>query len=189
MTLTVPLVIFFVGLALIVIAIFGGGLEIKELKVPTLPTIPRTLSGGLGLVLILMSFFPGFLPTGETHATSTPNPANTPSVPSTPSVPTTTVVYGSIPIHYAEDQRAFALRLRDYLAAKGYAVSATEDDFSQIPATDREQPGTVRVVYRSSARGVEERVLDAMRGQFPNIPRWTERPSNTANVDLQIQVW
>jgi hypothetical protein len=34
---------FFIGLALIVIGIIGGGIEIKEVKIPTLPMFPRAV--------------------------------------------------------------------------------------------------------------------------------------------------
>lgn len=43
---------FLVGLALLVVAILGGGIEVKEIKIPTLPIVPRTLSFILGCVLL-----------------------------------------------------------------------------------------------------------------------------------------
>jgi peptidoglycan hydrolase-like protein with peptidoglycan-binding domain len=59
--MTILAMTFLVGLALIIVAIFGGGLEIKEVKIPTLPTVPRALSFVAGTVLIVLClFFPHF---------------------------------------------------------------------------------------------------------------------------------
>jgi len=45
---------FFIGLALIVIGIIGGGIEIKEVKIPTLPMFPRAMSFIVGFALVLL---------------------------------------------------------------------------------------------------------------------------------------
>lgn len=41
-----------VGLALIVVALLGGGVEAKEIKIPQLPLIPRAASFGVGCLLV-----------------------------------------------------------------------------------------------------------------------------------------
>jgi hypothetical protein len=45
---------FVAGLALIVVAVLGGGLEIKEVKIPVLPTVPRALSFTVGCILLAL---------------------------------------------------------------------------------------------------------------------------------------
>ena len=45
---------FFIGLALIVIGIIGGGIEVKEVKIPTLPMFPRAMSFIAGFALVLL---------------------------------------------------------------------------------------------------------------------------------------
>jgi Putative peptidoglycan binding domain len=40
------------GLALVVVGLLGGGIEVKEIKVPTLPMIPRAASFLFGCVLV-----------------------------------------------------------------------------------------------------------------------------------------
>jgi hypothetical protein len=63
MQMTITSVTFFVGLALIIVAIFGGGVEIKEVKIPTLPPVPRTMSFIVGCVLIILCVaFPQMFP-------------------------------------------------------------------------------------------------------------------------------
>jgi hypothetical protein len=52
MNLTVVSATFFVGLALIVIAIFGGGVEVKEIKIPSLGRFNRFLCFALGSALL-----------------------------------------------------------------------------------------------------------------------------------------
>lgn len=47
---------FVAGLALIVVAVLGGGLEIKEVRIPVLPTVPRALSFTVGCVLLAYAF-------------------------------------------------------------------------------------------------------------------------------------
>ena len=54
---------FLVGLALIVIALLGGGLEVKEIKLPVLGIFPRLLSFVTGTVLVSLCVFrPDILP-------------------------------------------------------------------------------------------------------------------------------
>jgi hypothetical protein len=69
MQITLVSVTFFVGLALVVVAIIGGGLEIKEVKIPPLPIIPRAGSFAAGAALLALCFFdPTIFPS--------PNPTN-----------------------------------------------------------------------------------------------------------------
>jgi hypothetical protein len=60
--MSIPLIAFSVGLALIVISIIGGGLEVKEIKIPNLGLMPRVLSFLMGSVLIAVCLaHPGLL--------------------------------------------------------------------------------------------------------------------------------
>lgn len=62
MQFSMQAITFLIGLALIVVGIFGGGIEVKEIKIPTLPTISRILSSIVGLVLIVVCLaFPQLL--------------------------------------------------------------------------------------------------------------------------------
>jgi Putative peptidoglycan binding domain len=59
------------GLALIVIGSFGGGIEVKEIKIPTLPTFSRALSLAFGIVLLVLGIgFPQLFPTPPIAASS-----------------------------------------------------------------------------------------------------------------------
>jgi hypothetical protein len=63
---------FVVGLALIIVAIVGGGLEIKEVRIPTLPIVPRAMSFLLGCALLaICTLDPGILPGGTDASPST----------------------------------------------------------------------------------------------------------------------
>jgi len=54
---------FLVGLALIVVALLGGGFEVKEIKLPVLGILPRMLSFATGTFLLVISvFWPDILP-------------------------------------------------------------------------------------------------------------------------------
>ena len=60
--MSIPLIAFSVGLALVVISVLGGGLEVKEIKIPNLGLVPRVLSFLLGSVLIVICLAkPGLL--------------------------------------------------------------------------------------------------------------------------------
>lgn len=93
-SLTVSGLTFLVGLGLLVIAIAGGGIEVKELRFPTLGTVPRLLSALLGSILMVICLFrPELLarisaPYGQTteERVQTAN-ATVPSLPTAPSVP------------------------------------------------------------------------------------------------------
>jgi uncharacterized protein YecT (DUF1311 family) len=45
------------GLALIVVGLFGGGIEVKEIKIPQLPMFPRAASFLIGCILTTLVFF------------------------------------------------------------------------------------------------------------------------------------
>jgi hypothetical protein len=199
---------FVVGLALIVLAIIGGGLEIKEIKVPTLPIIPRALSFVLGGTLIVVSmFYPKILPDG----TSSPSPpvvsappisaAAPPPSPPPPSPPPSAVRVSPAPIPppipklsqpillaFSEEQRDLAHRLESSLRSKGFEVKSTLDDFLGIKPESREKPGTIRVVYKSAIKGTESGIVDLIRSQSPSS-RLVESPNDNASYDLQIQLW
>lgn len=55
--MSVHFVAFTAGIALIITAIFGGGFEVKEAKVPLLRPIPRALCGLFGGMLLYVYFF------------------------------------------------------------------------------------------------------------------------------------
>jgi hypothetical protein len=54
--MSVPFITFLVGLSLIVVAILGGGVEVKEVKIPPLGILPRLLSFLLGSALLAVWF-------------------------------------------------------------------------------------------------------------------------------------
>lgn len=53
--MTVPVVFVVAGVALVVVAIIGGGLELKELKVPPIAPVWRVVSAGVGVVFIVLA--------------------------------------------------------------------------------------------------------------------------------------
>jgi hypothetical protein len=76
MQITVISVTFLIGLALIVVAIFGGGIEIREIKIPTLPVVSRTLSFLAGLVLVVLCvMFPQIFPNSAANPVPLQNSA------------------------------------------------------------------------------------------------------------------
>jgi hypothetical protein len=82
MQFSMQAITFLIGLALIVVGIFGGGIEVKEIKIPTLPTISRILSSIVGLVLIAVCLaFPQLL------AGPQPTPPALASAPPADSIP------------------------------------------------------------------------------------------------------
>lgn len=175
--------IFFFGLALIVVGLVGGGVEIKEIKIPTLPIIPRVLVLLLGAVLAGASiwapqFFEGN-PPNQKVADATQNPGP---------VPVTHDV--SIAILFTPDKRSLASEMRQYLAGIGYESVALCDDFSEIKESDHEKAGTVRIVYNSN-EPVAGQIADALRGRFPSdIARLVQSPNERATAaNVQIQVW
>jgi len=66
MSMSIMTLTFLVGLALIVVAIVGGGIEIKEVKIPPLPIVPRTLSFVVGCILLAVCvLYPQIFPDQE----------------------------------------------------------------------------------------------------------------------------
>ena|ERR1700733_11500656 len=171
--------IFLLGLALIIIAIFGGGIEVKEIRVPTLPNLPRAFSFLLGLVLVTVSYWPNLLPASFGSGPSQDDPKQ---------------YAGVLPIYYTPDQTAFARTLYDFLAGKRYSLtslSGTQTDFSEILDGDRERPGTIRIVYQSNQILPPEQILaQQIRNQYPaEAARVVESMNGSASAPLQVQLW
>jgi hypothetical protein len=57
MLFSIVSITFLVGLALIVIAILGGGIEVKEIKIPALGIFPRVLSFVTGIAILALCVF------------------------------------------------------------------------------------------------------------------------------------
>jgi hypothetical protein len=91
---TVTVWSFLIGAALIFVAILGGGLEAKDVKIPVLNIWARILSFVFGIVLIVVGLYPSVLEyhpiapedRGNQHATPSPNSAGT-QIPQPPSTP------------------------------------------------------------------------------------------------------
>jgi hypothetical protein len=76
---------FLVGLALIVIALLGGGFEVKEIKLPVLGIFPRLLSFVIGTVLVALALFsPEIIPERHRPTPTSQDPAPTPTPTSAP---------------------------------------------------------------------------------------------------------
>jgi len=56
MTISIVYIFILVGLALIVIALLGGGIEVKEIKIPALQIIPRIFSFSTGCAILTLCF-------------------------------------------------------------------------------------------------------------------------------------
>lgn len=84
MQMSVASVTFLIGLALIIVGIFGGGIEVKEIKIPTLPAVSRALSFVVGIVLMAICvLFPQVLPSSSANpgpelAAVAPKPSQSP---------------------------------------------------------------------------------------------------------------
>jgi hypothetical protein len=72
--LTVPLMAFLAGVGLIIISLLGGGIEIKEIKIPNLGIVPRFLSFILGSTFTLLGIYLTLAP-GETVASRPASPS------------------------------------------------------------------------------------------------------------------
>jgi len=71
---------FLVGLALIVIALLGGGFEVKEIKLPVLGVFPRLLSFVIGTVLVALALLsPEIIPEGRRPPPTSQDPTPTPT--------------------------------------------------------------------------------------------------------------
>jgi hypothetical protein len=93
-----------------------------------------------------------------------------------------------LPIHFVDNQKDFAQKLRSYLATKGYTIRTTNTNFSEITGDNRQKVGTIRIIYKSTAKDFEPALADAIRAQFPTM-RLVETLNDSARVELQVQLW
>jgi hypothetical protein len=60
--MSVVSITFLIGIGLIVVAAFGGGIEFKDAKFPTLPFLPRIMTSMVGCGLLVLCQFPHIFP-------------------------------------------------------------------------------------------------------------------------------
>ena len=124
-------------------------------------------------------------PTGPTVPSSTASPtvAQAPE----PNPPPLKIYSQVLPIRFVDNQKNFAEKLRSYLAAKGYTIKTTNTNFSEIK-DNRQDAGTIRIIYKSTAKDFEPTLANTIRAQFPTM-RLVESLNDSARADLQIQLW
>jgi hypothetical protein len=87
--MTLPSVLALAGCAALLVGLVGGGIEMKEIKVPPISLWTRILSGGMGLVLIGAALWVSFIDSPQ-HSVQV-SPANTTTPISSTSPPTVAV--------------------------------------------------------------------------------------------------
>jgi hypothetical protein len=117
-----------------------------------------------------------------------PSPNPPPPNPPPPNPPPPKTYSQVLPILFVANQENFAQKLRNYLATKGYTISTRNTNFSEIKGDNRQKAGTIRIIYKSTAKDFEPILADAIRAQFPTM-RLVESLNDGARVDLQIQLW
>jgi hypothetical protein len=124
--------------------------------------------------------------TGPTVPSSTTSPtvAQAPE----PNPPPPKIYSQALPIRFVDNQKDFAQKLRNYLAAKGYNIKTTNTNFSEITGDNRQKAGTIRIIYKSTAKDFEPTLADTIRAQFPTM-RLVESLNDGARADLQVQLW
>lgn len=125
-----------------------------------------------------------------TAPTAVPSPATSPIVAQAPEPnPPPPQIYSQVlPILFVAHQGEFAQKLRSYLATKGYAISTTNTNFSEIKRDNRQKAGTIRIIYKSTAKDFEPILANTIREQFPTM-QLVEGLNDNARVDLQVQLW
>jgi hypothetical protein len=125
-------------------------------------------------------------PTAPTVPSSTASPtvAQAPE----PNPPAPKIYSQVLPIRFVDNQKDFAQKLRNYLAAKGYSIKTTNTNFSEITGDNRQKAGTIRIIYKSTAKDFEPMLADTIRAQFPTM-RLVESLNDGARADLQVQLW
>ena len=125
---------------------------------------------------------------------SVPSPATSPTIaqapepnPPPPNSPAPKIYSQALPIHFVDNQKDFAQKLRNYLAAKGYTIKTTNTNFSELK-DNRQDTGTIRIIYKSTAKDFEPTLANTIRAQFPTT-RLVESLNDSARADLQIQLW
>jgi hypothetical protein len=136
-------------------------------------------------------------PTATVPSSTAPPPG--PTVPSSTASPTVAQapepnppppkIYSQVlPIRFVDNQKDFAQKLRNYLAAKGYSIKTTNTNFSEITGDNRQKAGTIRIIYKSTAKDFEPMLANTIRAQFPTMPL-VETLNDGARADLQVQLW
>jgi hypothetical protein len=132
---------------------------------------------------------PQTTPSVPSPATPSPHsPATSPTIAQAPEpIPPPKIYSKVLPIRFVDNQKDFAQKLRNYLAAKGYTIKTTNTNFSEIK-DNRQDAGTIRIIYKSTAKDFEPTLANTIRAQFPTM-RLVESLNDSARADLQIQLW
>src|SRR6516164_9451755 len=84
-------------------------------------------------------------------APTVPSPTASPTVAPPEPNPLPPKIYSQVlPIHFVDNQKDFAQKLRNYLAAKGYSIKTKNTNFSEITRDNRQKAGTIRIIYKST---------------------------------------
>jgi hypothetical protein len=169
---TISSITFYVGLGLIIVAIIGGGIEVKEIKIPSLGLVPRILSfvPGCGL-LALYLLDPEIFPRADNHGPEPP--------PSGPERSFKVIPYSGtgialnsengkyqVLVFYRQGRVEDAGRIVGAMRMAGYRCDAAESDLNEVIATDR-RPNTTLIKTTSDARPIAEELARVTRLAIP----------------------
>jgi len=192
LTLNASTIALIAALGFIAVGLLGGGVEVKEIKIPPLSAFTRAACVVFGLILSALVLIDprGIFQQSQQPSGPQPQQATIVQPVKRPSPEPQPIYSQPFRILYVKEQEDFAQKLHNYLTTKGYITSTVYDDFSEVKPDSHEKPGTIRIVYKSGAKDFEPRLAHAIRTEFPNdVGRLVESLNNGATSDLQIQLW
>lgn len=95
--MTISTAVFLFGGALLAIGIIGGGLDIREIKVPQVGMVSRILSAALGVVFMTGGIYLGVMESASQGGRTPPAQAQTPPTPLPSPLSTSTIAPTSVP--------------------------------------------------------------------------------------------
>jgi hypothetical protein len=129
------IILIVIGVGLILIGLVGGGLEIKELKIPKVSIAPRIGISLLGVILLLIGIMLGLL---SDVAKSNPMPSPTPNPTSAPAPnPTSTPISSSSTWKAIINSSDTSTTCGDYVANSGHIYLVLDVSLVNLSSQDQ----------------------------------------------------
>jgi hypothetical protein len=199
--MSISSITFCAGLALIIIAIIGGGIEVKEIKIPSLGLIPRILSFAGGIALLALGVLDpqalrnSTLLSGDSKKqTATEGRADS-LLPQGGGLKV--IAYSGlgivtnpenakykVRIFYRSGRREDAARVVGAMLQAGYGSDAVESDLNEVIAIDR-GPNAALIKTSDTARSIADELARITRLAIP-LWRVSVAPEEIRSVDAEV---
>jgi hypothetical protein len=87
---------------------------------------------------------------------------------------------------YAQRKKALAQRFENELLRKGFAANAIFSDYTELDASQRGAPGSIRFVYKAKAKAVATEVKSALSSELADLHLMADNENEKMAADVEV---